>query len=145
MLDILIYILGAIYIYFASGFLSYHIALILFKWLMPLKNKHGHTRTFKILAAIPFTFGFLLDIFWNVAHFSRKLYFMNRKDHIHHHMKFWPYFARVEGLGTLYRITLTERLQLILDTYPRFTHAWAYAENMREVLNKYDPDHLTIK
>lgn len=129
----------------ASYYAVYHVALFLYKWLMPLKNKHGHKNTFKVLVALPFTVGFLLDIYWNIIHFSFKLYTMNRKDHIHKSKRFWPDFSKVDGLNTLYRITLTERLQFILDTYPVYTRAYTYALDMRELLNKYDANHLTLR
>ena len=116
-------------------------ALALFKLLMPIKNKHGDNPALVFLAPL-FWLGFMLDIYWNIIHFSPKLYFMNKKDNIEF-LEFWPNFSRVESIDTLYRITLTERLQFILDTYPVGTLARQYAKEMALILNEYDPEHLT--
>jgi hypothetical protein len=149
MYEFLIYSFTGVVVILAMWFVSYcvvyHVALFLFKWLMPLKNENGDSVAFKILIALPFTVGFLLDIYWNIIHFSFKLYMMNRADHLHKSKRFWPDFSKVDGLSTLYRITLTERLQFILDTYPLYTKAYAYALDMKELLNKYDADHLTLR
>ena len=138
--------LGAILVvWFVSRIVVYYLTLGLFKWLMPLKRKYGEKLWFQLLAVIPFWIGFLLDIYWNIVHFSFDLYFMNREDGIHKAKKFWPRFADVKGIGTLYKITLTERLQIILDSYPIYTRAYMYANKMRVLLNKYDPGHLTLR
>ncbi len=126
-----------------SYYATYHITLFLFKWIMPLKNRHGEKLWFKIAIAIPFTVGFILDIYWNVIHFSPKLYLMNRRDGIHKDKKFWPVFSRVTSISKLYEITLTKRLQHILVNYSPLTEAYKYAVEAGELLNQYDPNHLT--
>lgn len=126
-----------------SYFVTFHIALFLYKWLMPLKNKYGDNWKFKSWAWLPFFIGFALDIYWNVFHFSFQLWLMNKKDGVR--KKFWPEFKKVTHYKKLYEITLTKRLQKILDTYPLDSNAYFYACKMRVLLNKYDPDHLTLK
>jgi hypothetical protein len=145
MIETIILVLMAIVAVFTvSFFTTYYIALFLFIVLMPLKNKYGDSTIFKLLAAIPFWIGFTLDIYWNVIHFSIMLYDFNRLDNIHKDKDFWPEFSQVKGVRTLYKITLTERLQDILATYPRYTRAYSYALRMAYKLNKYDPNHLFI-
>ena len=143
-MSILTMILLLIAAWIISYHAVYHVALFLFKWLMPLKLKHEGKLWFDSWAWAPFTIGFILDIYWNIAHFSIDLWLMNRRDDINN-MRFWPNFARVEGIKTLYRITLTERLQFILDTYPTYSKAHQYAIKTGEMLNEYDPEHLTWK
>lgn len=97
----------------------------------------------KIALSTPFILGFFLDIYWNVFHFSFKLKKMNKTSRVKN-KPFWPPFSKVEGFKTLYRITLTERLQKILDEYPDDSRAYHYALIKAELLNKYDPKHLIV-
>ncbi len=145
MIDLLITVLFyagcGVVAYIASYYISFYVALALFKLLIPIKNKHGDSPALILLAPF-FWLGFSLDIYWNIVHFSPKLYLMNRNDGINN-MRFWPNFGLVTSIDTLYKITLTERLQFILDTYPTYSNAYRYAVEIGVMLNEYDPDHLT--
>ncbi len=130
-----------------SYFTSYWTALLLYMWLMPLRNKHKDKWWFKSWAWLPFTIGFLADIYFNIFHFSFQLSEMNRDFMYSGKPKmppFWPPFREVKGFKTLYKITVTKRLQRILDEYPVESKAYHYATVKARLLNKYDPDHLRV-
>ena len=142
-MDALIFLIKIIAVYGVLYFFIFYFTLLLFVVLMPLKNKHGEKILFKLLAGPIFLVGFLLDIVWNIFFFSPYLYLMNKADSLS--KKFWPQFSDVNEVGALYKITLTARLQHILDSYPKYSNAYNYAASMAIILNKYDPGHLEVK
>ncbi len=109
---------------------------------MPIKNEKGEKLIFKLIYSVPFFIGFLLDVYFNIVHFSFQLWFMNRKDGLD--KKFWPEFKKVTKPKKLYEITLTKRLQKILVEYPIESRAYTYAVETSVILNKYDPEHLKV-
>ncbi len=142
MITTIAFILGGIIAtWYTSYYVSYYTALVLFKWLMPLKLKHGGKWWFNWVFGLPFLIGFTLDIYFNILHFSVDLHFMNKKHGLT--KPFWPFFLWRKD-KRLYKLTLTERLQHILDSYPSQSYAKKYAIDMAVLLNKYDPNHLTM-
>jgi hypothetical protein len=141
-MDVIAFILGGIVAaWYALYFISYYVALFLFKKLIPLKLKYGDKKWFNWVFGLPFLVGFLLDIYFNIVHFSFDLYFMNKRHGLHKTKPFFPFFLWRKD-KRLYKLTLTERLQYILDNYPKHSHARMYAVNMGKLLNRYDPNHL---
>lgn len=129
--------------YLAFGFFAYHTAFWLFKRLMPRIDKFkSYNLAQKGIFMLGFVIGYPLDVVFNMLYGSPAHYLFNRYDGFSHaYSVFWPDFSDVTWKHTK-KLTLTYRLQTIVNVAPKNSKTYAEARRISIKLNKYDPGHI---
>jgi len=132
------------FIYIAFGLFLYHTAFWLFKKLMlriDSFESYGYFK--KAVFILGFIIGYIEDLLFNLLYGSPAHYFFNMADGFDHKDRiFWPDFTDVTWRHTK-KLTLTYRIQAIIDLAPKNSKTYAEAARVAKKLNKYDPGHIT--
>lgn len=116
--------------------------LLVFMWVMPKKEKMKAAKWYQFLPRkIAGFLGFLVDVAWNIFYGTiiHAIFMLDSSADV------MPPFKKVTNIEKIYELTLTKRLQQILDLDPVDSTTYKMAYIMYKVLNKYDPDHLTLR
>jgi len=118
------------------------VTLAAFIWVMPKKEAMEKGAWYEFIPRkIALLFGFLADVIWNVFYGTIIHFIFSSKSSL----SCIPPFDKVTDIEKLYVLTLTKRMQAILDYDPVDSVLYKLSDMMRVLLNKYDPDHLTLR
>jgi len=137
------------FLYFCIGFVSFFVLWFIFANMMQLKPYISKIKDIPVIYQIVvliYGLGFLGDILWNIIFASPLFYVLDRySGNDHKNSQFLPIFKGVT-LKTLYKLTLTARLDY---TITEISHIWDASYILSKficlkLLNPFDPKHCGI-